>query len=487
MSYVMLGLDVSKGYVDALTLDDEGVLGPLERFDDGPNGHDHLLKVLDDLVDRYDTVRVGVESTGGLERSWKRCVNVWRRSHSQYADRVSFSILDARMVKYTAASLGHRGKTDQSSALAIAESLARQSGVGSHDDDPKVEALKGALGALKSAEKHEASLINQIKSLLPQVHPALVGRLSNPGLTDWAIRLLSQYPTAERLSRARVSGLAKIRGITAEKAKSLISEAKKHCMAACGEVYEDHVRFLVNSLAQARDFNTALLKKIEEHVGKTPERDLMESIPGVGPKTSLIMAIETGGFQHFTNADAVIAYCGLDPVFEQSGDGMITKGISHRGPSNLRAVLFTATLVAITCNPVIKAHYHRLRSRGKHHMVAMVACMAKLVRIMYACVMAGKAFDESIHQQNLKRNNQDHRSHEPTGRSTVTNAIQDTCAPISRAEKKRRERAQKQQASDNKRDQSLNADTPAVAGQRALGHRTGKTHVTAKKGLKSKG
>ena len=125
MTHVVVGLDVSKGYADLLTLDSDGELGVLERIDDGPRGHDHLFTLLDQLTGRYDTVAVGVESTGGLERSWKRCVYAWCQARLIKPERVAFHLLDARIVKRTSESLGTRCKTDQSSARAIAECLHR--------------------------------------------------------------------------------------------------------------------------------------------------------------------------------------------------------------------------------------------------------------------------------------------------------------------------------------------------------------------------
>ena len=57
---------------------------------------------------------------------------------------------------------------------------------------------------------------------------------------------------------------------------------------------------------------------------------------------------------HFRSAKALVGFIGLDPVFEQSGDEIIQKGISHRGSPALRQLLYMAARSAITCNPTIK-------------------------------------------------------------------------------------------------------------------------------------
>ena len=472
MSLITLGLDVSKGYVDVLSLDNEGVLGPLERLDDGPLGHQRLWAMLDECVQAYTAVAVGVESTGGLERNWKRCVLAWCKEHAIDRDQVRFDLLDPRIVKRTAESLGTRCKTDQSSARAIAESLHRQ-----YDDrailfdDPKVEACRSWFRAISGAEKREIEVINQIKALLPQIHPALVSRLSQSGLPHYALELLTQYPTAERLARARSQTVAKISGITDTVARQLITDAQQHKMAANGVAHEHHMRFLVHSLALMKQLTKEQWTKLASEISDSTEIQRLKTIPGIGDKVSLAMIAEMGTLTRFVSGDALVAYCGLDPIFEQSGDGIISKGISHRGPAKLRGILYSAARSAITHNPVIKAFFNRLRAKGKPYTLVVTACMAKLLRLMYACVITETNFDSAIHEHHLKQCNGDQRAHEPTGRQIVKEAVRDPLAPISRKEKQRRKAQEKQQVADAQRGQSLNAGSPAVADDSALGRR----------------
>ncbi len=52
----------------------------------------------------------------------------------------------------------------------------------------------------------------------------------------------------------------------------------------------------------------------------------------------------------------------------------------------MRAVLYMSTVVALRCNPVIRAFYDRLRDAGKPTKVALTACMRKLLTILNAMV-----------------------------------------------------------------------------------------------------
>lgn len=60
------------------------------------------------------------------------------------------------------------------------------------------------------------------------------------------------------------------------------------------------------------------------------------------------------------------------------------------GRSQVRSVLYMATVAAIRCNPVITGFYRRLRAVGKPVKVALVACMRKLLVILNAMVREGR-------------------------------------------------------------------------------------------------
>jgi hypothetical protein len=50
-------------------------------------------------------------------------------------------------------------------------------------------------------------------------------------------------------------------------------------------------------------------------------------------------------------------------------------------------------LSAIRFNPLIKGFFERLVEHGKHKKAAVVACMAKLLKIVYGVLIHQKPFD----------------------------------------------------------------------------------------------
>ena len=60
------------------------------------------------------------------------------------------------------------------------------------------------------------------------------------------------------------------------------------------------------------------------------------------------------------------------------------------GRAHVRRTLYMATLVATRHNPVIRAHYQQLLSRGKAKKSALVACMRKLLVILNTMAKTGE-------------------------------------------------------------------------------------------------
>jgi hypothetical protein len=51
------------------------------------------------------------------------------------------------------------------------------------------------------------------------------------------------------------------------------------------------------------------------------------------------------------------------------------------------------SLAAIRYNPILKDFFDRLVERGKNKKAAVIACMAKLLRIMYGVLIHRRPFD----------------------------------------------------------------------------------------------
>jgi transposase len=147
---------------------------------------------------------------------------------------------------------------------------------------------------------------------------------------------------------------------------------------------------IVESIAFLEKQLTKLQQDIDDHINKHPDlkadRDLLMSIPAVGPQVGnhLLAVMHNHQFQ---SAEQLAAYLGLVPVERQSGSSVLGRPkLSKAGPARIRAVLYMAAIVGTQYNPHIKALYQRLQDRGKSKMSALGAAMRKLVHLCFGVI-----------------------------------------------------------------------------------------------------
>ena len=61
--------------------------------------------------------------------------------------------------------------------------------------------------------------------------------------------------------------------------------------------------------------------------------------------------------------------------------------------------MYFPAVTGITWNPLVKAHYERMVKAGKPRMVALAACMRKMLMIVYGVLKHQKPFDASWQPQ----------------------------------------------------------------------------------------
>lgn len=112
---------------------------------------------------------------------------------------------------------------------------------------------------------------------------------------------------------------------------------------------------------------------------------------GTGAHASLMAALpELGELSH----EQISKLVGVAPLNCDSGK-LKGKRVTWGGRADVRCALYMAALSAVRYNPVIKAFYDRLLSKGKPKKVALVACMHKLLTILNAIMKSGKPWDEN--------------------------------------------------------------------------------------------
>jgi len=138
---------------------------------------------------------------------------------------------------------------------------------------------------------------------------------------------------------------------------------------------------------------------IRRELARVPEMAALhrrlKSIVGIGEVVAaqLVAALST---LRFTRAAAFIAYTGLDPRPDESGQHRGKRRLSKRGPALLRCLLYNAAMSAAK-SKVFKPVYARLRERGLQSTEAIVILARKLARIAFALYKSGETFDVQKH------------------------------------------------------------------------------------------
>jgi len=148
---------------------------------------------------------------------------------------------------------------------------------------------------------------------------------------------------------------------------------------------------LLRTLEKIIDNNAQAKEKLEKEMEKVSVENYnasykaLQTIPGIGPKSSAIIIAITGNFQKFSNYKQLIAYVGLNPRIFESGTSVKGKGhICKMGTSRLRKLLYLCSWSAKRHNVYCKEMYERLKAKSKPERVIKVAIACKLLRQAFA-------------------------------------------------------------------------------------------------------
>ena len=121
----------------------------------------------------------------------------------------------------------------------------------------------------------------------------------------------------------------------------------------------------------------------------------LTSIVGVGFVTACQLVSCLARFQ-FKRVDSFIAYTGLDPKPDDSGEKHGRRVLSKQGPRLLRQLLYTAGMSAAH-SKLFKPTYTALLQRGLQTTEAIVVLARKIARIAFALYRTGATFDAQKH------------------------------------------------------------------------------------------
>ena len=155
----------------------------------------------------------------------------------------------------------------------------------------------------------------------------------------------------------------------------------EHAPSELRESYDETIEFLRERL---RTIDERIARKIAENASFQAAAERIESVPGLGPKTAAALVAELPELGRI-NRRQIARLVGVAPLNRDSGT-LRGQRMTGGGRAALRRKLDMPTLVAVRHNPRIRDFYQHLLRQGKPKMVALVACMRKLLTLLNTLV-----------------------------------------------------------------------------------------------------
>lgn len=150
-------------------------------------------------------------------------------------------------------------------------------------------------------------------------------------------------------------------------------------------------KFLKNEINHSIKFLENKIKKLKNEMNRisleeySETMEVLQSIPGVGKQTAMMMCLITNNFEKFDHYKQLIAFVGFSPRIYQSGTSV--KGRAHickMGKSQIRKLLYLCSWSAKRWNKTCKEMYERLKAKGKPERVIKIAIANKLIKQIFA-------------------------------------------------------------------------------------------------------
>jgi transposase len=233
-----------------------------------------------------------------------------------------------------------------------------------------------------------------------------------------ALAVLDRYPSPEQILKANKKTLISLIEKTSKKGLAWSTE-KYELLVLKAKEFKDlsisnpgNLAILKVNISMVRTLQEAqknildaineiiLADSLKDDPVLAPIINLLCSIPGIGVLTAATILAEVGDFSAFSSPNKLVAFFGIDPSVNQSGEFTGTRNkMSKRGSRLLRRVIFTTALANVRSkrngdktNPVLYEFYQK-KCINKPKKVALGAVMRKLVNIIFAVMRDKKPFE----------------------------------------------------------------------------------------------
>lgn len=384
---IYVGIDVASTKHDCCLLHDETGMVYSKPFTIKNNldGFKKLHKAITDFVEKTsdNKVRIGLESTGPYHS------NILNYLKDLNYEITLLNPLLTNMDKK--ATSVRKTKTDTIDCIAICNYLMRNrndfrpyTGISYH-----IEGLK-SISRLRFRTVKELSSQKQILNrLLTICFPEIISLFSKID-TDSLLDLLENYPTPDLLLNTSNDNIT---NLLHWKCKTSAEELKQIASCSIGH-YSQYDAFQIQMTISQIKFLKDSVQKYDKEIKKMIKNfnSNLLSMPGIGFTTAAIIISEIGDINRFSNADKLLAYCGLDIVVYQSGNFEKSNRQSKRGSSILRWAIHQIAFIIYQHDKTFNDYYLKKISEGKCHNVVISHIEKKIVRVLYTLMKNNSSY-----------------------------------------------------------------------------------------------
>lgn len=393
----VIGIDISKGVSEGqVFLDKNKPFGKGFRFSHSKSGFHEFERILTEVITMSNKrPAIIMEATGHYH------LPVLDFLESQgYSPIIINPLISQRARKSSL----RKVKTDAKDAFHLAELYYKE------DFKPTQERNVQIMNLRHLTREHEA--LTQVyiqhklnfQSILEQVFPFYSGVFSDL-FSETSLRLLQQFPTPQSVREASVESIAnQISMINSRPLSWSLLKAQTLKLAAenaptYGAILESHkltLNLMIELILQYQEHLCFLEEQINSLAEGIKEYELLRSIPGIGNKVAAVILSEIGQIERFDHPKKLVAFAGIDPSVFSSGNFTATNNkVTKRGSKQLRRALFLGVQCGLRSrgrNQRIREFYDKKRQEGKAYKVALMACMNKLLHLIFALLTKGEKF-----------------------------------------------------------------------------------------------
>ncbi len=331
------GLDVHKKSVTACIITPKGK--DIETF----GTMTEELFALIELIKSKGCTHVAMESTGVY---WKPIYNLLE------LEEIEALVVNARHIKAVPGR-----KTDVKDAEWIADLLQHGLLTNSYIPDRDQRELRELVRYRKSLIHERAGEVNRMQKILEGCNIKLASVATD--ITGVSGKAMLKAIIDEAADPAVIAKLAKGR------MKNKRKELEKALIGLVGP----HQKMILSAQLKHIDFLDEQIKELDREIGERmhpfeQELELLDTIPGVGRRTSEEIVAEIGtDMGQFPSHGHISSWAGMSPGNNESA-GKRKSGRTTKGNKSLRATLvIAARSAARTKNTYLSSQYHRIAAR----------------------------------------------------------------------------------------------------------------------------